>query len=109
MSTVNLTGRVRISADVRFQPQNSDEDERYYGDVGEKMKSRQKAGAWAEDSKQQVKGGEEGVEVGGKTVPRPSSEAAPPPLESPSPPAKRTIAELKSLWGFENWDRVREE
>jgi ectoine hydroxylase-related dioxygenase (phytanoyl-CoA dioxygenase family) len=48
MSTVNLTDRVRISADVRWQPAADARDDRYFGAVDEKVKERQKAGAWAD-------------------------------------------------------------
>lgn len=56
MSTANLTDRVRVSCDVRFQPATDPIDDRYTGSVEElreKQKERKKGGAWA--------GGAEGV------------------------------------------------
>ncbi len=54
MSTANLTERVRISCDVRFQPAAEPIDERYMGSM-EEMKAkaalRKKGGAWASDGK----------------------------------------------------------
>jgi hypothetical protein len=73
MSTANTTDRVRISCDIRWQPAADPKDERYFGDVAEKVKARQKAGAWA---------GEGGAK------------------EVPEPERKRTIEEMKRVWGF---------
>jgi hypothetical protein len=80
MSTANTTDRVRISCDVRWQPAGDPRDERYFGNIAEKVKARQKAGAWADDNKE----GE------GKT----KEEA------KVAEEAKRTIDDMKRLWGF---------
>jgi hypothetical protein len=50
MSTANLTDRVRVSCDVRWQPASDPIDDRYTGSVEElkeKQKERKKGGAWA--------------------------------------------------------------
>ena len=52
MSTANLTDRVRISCDVRFQPRGEAIDERYVGTMEEmrgKAAKRKKGGAYARD------------------------------------------------------------
>ena len=50
MSTANLTDRVRVSCDVRWQPAADAIDERYTGsaqELREKQAQRKKGGAWA--------------------------------------------------------------
>ena len=80
MSTANTTDRVRISCDVRWQPAADARDERYFGAVDEKVKQRQKAGAWAGDAPPPQPGG------GG---------------EGPAPQgAKRSMADMRRAWGF---------
>lgn len=79
MSTANTTDRVRLSCDVRWQPAAEPRDERYFGDVGAKVAQRQKAGAWAERAP------ESGAGEGGG---------------APAAAPKRTMDELKRLWGF---------
>lgn len=54
MSTVNTTPRVRISADVRWQPAADERDERYFGDVEAKLAERTRSGAWAKDDTKPV-------------------------------------------------------
>ena len=52
MSTANLTDRVRLSADVRWQPAAHAIDDRYVGtaaDMAEKLAARKKGGAYARD------------------------------------------------------------
>lgn len=83
MSTANATARVRLSVDVRWQPAGDPRDARYFGaDVGARVAERQKAGAWAA-----AEGGEGGEE-----------EAA---AAAAAAPKKRTMAELRRLWGFD--------
>jgi hypothetical protein len=73
-STANVTDRVRISCDVRWQPAADPQDDRYFGAVDEKVKARQLAGAWAPDD---------------------ADGAA-----RAAAAKKRTIGELKAEWGF---------
>lgn len=75
MSTVNVTNRVRISCDVRWQPEADPRDDRYFGAVDEKVKDRQKAGAWAAD---------------GKDTGNAEAVIAP----------KRTMPDMRALWGL---------
>ena len=53
MSTANLTDRVRVSCDVRFQPRADAIDDRYVGSMDEmraKAAQRKKGGAWVSDA-----------------------------------------------------------
>lgn len=76
MSTANLTDRVRISCDVRFQRAEEPVDDRYMGtmeDMRDKQLERKKGGAWAV-----------------------SADAA----SSVLPPAVVTMAQLRERWGI---------
>jgi len=85
-STANLTDRVRISCDVRWQPAADPVDERYQ----RPEEKRQAAGAWAKDEAAAeapaVKGG----------APTGSVD---PPLAAPSRPTT-TMPELRKRWGI---------
>jgi hypothetical protein len=89
MSTANVTDRVRISCDIRWQPAADPQDERYFGAVDVKVRERQKAGAWAEKKEGGAAEGE-GEGKGAGAAPEPG----------PVAPPKRTIEELKAEWGF---------
>ena len=52
MSTTNTTGRVRISADVRWQPAGAACDPRYVGDV--RVEDRVKSGLLRADDAEDV-------------------------------------------------------
>ena len=103
MSTTNTTNRVRLSADVRWQPAAEPADPRYVGDVETYLKQMSKAGAWNTDEDvKAAAGGEEGAaseeEAGrGSGTARPQAEArGVKELEK----QRVTIEQLRERWGF---------
>jgi len=87
MSTTNVTNKVRISADIRFQPADEPIDTRYCGDLKQFLAEMTVAGAWsaAED------------EVGGEDST--NTELAQK-LEAAKEEEKVTIGQLREKWGY---------
>lgn len=92
MSTANTTNRVRISCDIRWQPAADPQDDRYFGEVDRKVKERQIAGAWTDDQKDTKQSNKDADEGSTSTIVSPVVVVV--------PEKKRTIEDMKHLWGF---------
>lgn len=89
MSTTNVTNKVRISADVRWQPKNEPADPRYVGDVQKYLDEMSVAGAWSTAEEEVAQRGPSDVLAEKKNAGGCSGE-----------PEKVTIGELRGKWGF---------
>lgn len=80
MSTTNVTDRVRISADVRWQPAADVVDERYCGNVKEYLQEMSVAGAYSAQSQKRARDA--------------------PLADNGSDKPKVTIKQLREAWGY---------
>mmetsp|Transcript_29486 Transcript_29486/g.57477 ORF Transcript_29486/g.57477 Transcript_29486/m.57477 type:complete len:396 (+) Transcript_29486:35-1222(+) len=83
MSTCNVTSKLRLSIDVRFQPASDPMDTRYFGEDVDPSK-RAKAGLRASDDRDEAKDGDSSKKKKEKDVEETTV----------------TMAELKKRWGF---------
>ena len=87
MSTTNVTGRVRVSCDVRWQPAAEPADPRYVGEID--IAAFAKAGL-----------GKEEVDAGAAAGPLPGEEEEGEAAVAKAADPKVTIGELKAKWGI---------
>eukprot|EP00928_Gymnodinium_smaydae_P081599 TRINITY_DN65085_c0_g1_i1.p1 TRINITY_DN65085_c0_g1~~TRINITY_DN65085_c0_g1_i1.p1 ORF type:complete len:405 (-),score=85.24 TRINITY_DN65085_c0_g1_i1:185-1360(-) len=92
MSTSNVTDKVRISADVRWQSALEPVDPRYIGDVGKTLEQQSVAGAWnvkEDEVLENAKNAKDRVASVANKLKSKSAEVQ-----------KVTISELRKQWGF---------
>jgi len=98
MSTANLTDKVRISCDVRWQPMNEPVDPRYMGAAAADVGSRAVAGLRA--AHDELEGVVECISAGSEAEEGSTSSARESSSKVGAEDAKPTIQDMKVKWGF---------